>query len=1060
MFSRFFIHHPIFTTVISLIIVIAGLVSMYFLPVSQYPTITPVQIQVVTYYPGADAETVGDSVAAPIEAQINGVENMLYMTSVSSNTGQLTITVFFTLETDPDIAQVLVQNRVNLALPQLPLSVQQAGITVQKQSSSTLMIIALFNKDERYSRDYVTTYTNVYVLDAIKRVNGAGRAQIFGVPDQAMRIWMNPDRMASLGITTTDIQQAIANQNALFGAGQIGQQPSSSDTQLTFPVITQRPFTLPEQYENIILRGDQKGSAIVRVGDVARAEIGKKQYIDYNIFNGIPSTPIIVYQQPGANGLDVSKAVRKQMEELKKTMPEGIEYVIALDTTDFVRLSIEEVIQTLLEAVILVVLVVYLFLQNFRATIICTVAIFVSLIGTFTGLLAFGFSINLLTLFGIVLAIGMVVDDAIVVVENVERNMAETGVSAKEASIKAMEEVSGPVVAVVLVLVAVFLPAAFLPGTTGQLYKQFAITIVLSVMISGFVALTLTPAMCGVMLKHFHPAERGFFSWFNRGFTRLTKAYGRSVVWAIKWVIPVLIAFAVMCFGIFYFFKIIPSSFVPNEDQGYILGQIILPDSSSLERTIETSSRLDKIFEANPSIVNRTIVNGFSLIDSQYQPNMATFFVTLKDFKERYSSIETAIKENAHAVLVSVYLASKKDIDTGIVIPIAPPPIPGLGTSAGFEFWLQDLGGGEPSKLYDLVQKFLTKARERPELAGLNSTFRASSFQLSADVNREMSVLLGVPVQDVYKAIQAQFGSLQVSQYEQYSRIWNVILQSDVQFRQQPSDILRLYARSTNNVMVPLSALVNTRYTTGPSLVPHFNGFPAAQITGSAAGGFSSGDAINAMESLAKEVLPQGYGFAWSGLALQEKSSGSTSTVAFIFGFLIVFLILAAQYESWSLPLTVLTAVPFGIIGALLATHMRGLENDVYFQIGLLVLVGLAANNAILIIEFAVDLRAKGKSVIDSAVEAGELRLRPILMTSLAFIFGVLPLYFAMGTGANARHSIGTGIVGGMIGASSLALIYVPLFYYLLDRFKERFRSDKKEITEVKGNHDEDKLSK
>ena len=530
MFSKFFIERPIFATVMALIIVIAGLVSLSLLPVARYPTITPVQIQVTTTYPGADAKTVGDSVAAPIEAQINGVENMLYMTSTSSNTGQMTITVFFSLDTDPDIAQVLVQNRVNLALPQLPAAVTQFGISVQKKSSSTLMIVALFNKDGRYSQEYVATYANVYVLDAIKRVKGAGQAQIFGVPDQAMRIWMNPDRMASLQITTSDIQRAVANQNALFGAGQIGQQPNEKATQLTFPVVTQRPFIQPSEYDDIILRASQNGSAIVRIKDVARAEVGRKQYIDKNKLNGMPTAPIVVYQQAGANGLDVSNAVRKTLEELKSEMPAGIDYFIALDTTDFVRISIKEVVTTLIEAIFLVILVVYIFLQNFRATVICTVAILVSLIGTFTGMLVLGFSLNLLTLFGIVLAIGMVVDDAIVVVENVERNMQQHHFEPKEAAVKAMNEVSGPVIAIVLVLTAVFIPAAFLSGTTGQLYKQFAITIVISVIISGIVALTLTPAMCGVMLKHRMASQKGFFAWFNRSFASATKAYGRSVV--------------------------------------------------------------------------------------------------------------------------------------------------------------------------------------------------------------------------------------------------------------------------------------------------------------------------------------------------------------------------------------------------------------------------------------------------------------------------------------------------------------------------------------------------
>lgn len=1037
MSSEFFIRRPIFTIVISLLIVIAGLVSMRSLPISQYPSMTPVQIQVVASYPGADAKTVGDSVAAPIEAQINGVENMLYMTSVSSNTGQLTITVYFSLDTDPDIAQVQVQNRVNLAVPQLPSSVVQYGVTVQKKSSSILMVIALYDKEGRYGREYVTTYANVYVLDAIKRINGAGQATIFGVPDQAMRVWMNPDRMASLGITTTDIQQAIAGQNALFGAGQIGQQPSSKGAQLTFPVVTQHPFTKPKQYEDIILKANQTGSAIVRVGDVARAELGRKAYIDYSLLNGMPSTLIGVYQQPGANGLEVSSTVQKTMEDLKKTMPDGIEYVIALDTTDFVRLSIEEVIKTLAEAILLVILVVYLFLQNFRATVICTIAIFVALIGTFTGLWVLGFSINLLTLFAMILAIGMVVDDAIVVVENVERNLALKMTDAKEAAIKAMQEVSSPVIAVVLVLTAVFVPAAFLPGTTGQLYKQFALTIVISVIISGIVALTLTPAMCAIMLRHRDPPQKGFFFRFNQGFASLTKAYGRSVGVMIRKMVIGLFFFALMSVSIFFLFKSIPTSFIPAEDQGYLLAQVILPDSASLERTIEATEEIDKIFAANPAVAYRTTVNGFSLLDGQYQTNMATFFINLKEFKERYKSSESASKESVTAVLQSSFLQAMP-LNTCLFIPIAPPAIPGIGTSSGFEFWIQDLGSGESINLYNTVQDFLAKANKRPELAGLNSTYKASSLQLSADVNRDMAVLLGVGIEDVYNALQAQFGSIQVSQYEEYSRVWNVILQSDASFRKEPGDITRLYTRSKTGQMIPLSTMVTTHYTIGPALVPHFNGFPAAQITGSAAPGYSSGDAILAMEETAKEALNHSYGHAWSGMALQERLSGGSSAIAFIFGLLIVFLILAAQYESWSLPLTVLTAIPFGVIGALLFTKLRGLENDVYFQIGLLVLVGLAAKNAILIVEFAVVLRKEGKSIVDSAVEAGELRLRPIIMTSLAFIFGVFPLFLASGAGAGARHSIGTGIIGGMIGASTLALLYVPLFFYILERAKER----------------------
>jgi multidrug efflux pump len=1024
--------------------VIAGLVALKGLPVEQYPTITPIQVQVTTTYPGADAKTVGDSVAAPIEAQINGVDNMLYMTSTSSNTGQMTITVYFTLDTNPDMAQVWVQNRVNLAMPQLPELVAQYGVSVQKKSSTPLMIISVFNKDGRYSPEYVTNYTNVYILDAIKRVNGAGQAQIFGVPDQAMRIWMNPDRMASLGITTTDIQNAVAKQNALWGAGQVGQQPSDSHVQLTFPVITQAPYVKPSEYEDIILRGSQDGSAIVRVKDVARAEVGRRQYIDDNRVNGVPATPIIVYQQPGANGLDVSKQVRKVMEDLKSTMPDGIEYRISLDTTDFVRISIKEVIATLFEAVLLVILVVYFFLQSFRSTIICIVAIVVSLVGTFAGMLALGFSINLLTLFGIVLAIGMVVDDAIVVVENVERNMAKLHLPPKEATIKAMEEISTALIAVVMVMASVFVPAAFLPGTTGQLYKQFAITIVISVVISGFVALTLSPAMCGLMLKHAAPSKRGimglvnrFFAWFNRGFHRFTLGFGGVVVLMIKRKAVAFILLAFFVYALVHLFRTTPTSFVPNEDQGHVMGQVIMPDAASLNRTVQTSSRVDELFAKSPAVADRTVVNGFSLLDSQYKPNVSTFFVTFKDFEERYSSKERARKESAEAVLKEV-AAGARPIETGLFIPIMPPAIMGIGTTGGFEFWIQDKAAGDPVRLAEITQQFLAKARTRPELTGLNTTFRAASQQLRAEVDRSRAVLLGVPIADVYSTLQAQFGSIQVSQYNQYSRVWNVILQSDAPYRRSPGDITKLYTRSTHGEMVPLSALVTTRYVSGPDLVPHFNGFPAAYLTGDAAPGYSSGTAIKAMEEVANEVLPAGYGFAWSGMAYEEKKSGGTSANAFLFGIIIVFLVLAAQFESWILPGSVLTAVPFGILGALVFNWLRGLNNDVYFQIGLLVLIGLGAKNAVLRVAFAVDLRKQGLSVMDATIQAGEERLRPIVMTSLAFIFGVLPLAKAAGAGANARHSIGTGIIGGMLGETTLAMIYVPLFFYIFDTLVER----------------------
>jgi multidrug efflux pump len=1042
MFSKFFIERPIFATVVSVIICIAGLVSIAVMPIEQYPAITPVQVTVSASYPGADSKTLADSVAAPIEAQINGVDNMLYMSSTSSSNGQLSLTVYFDLKTNPDIAQVQVQNRVNLALPQLPAAVTQMGVSVQKKSSSIMMIVAITSMDNRYSGNYIANYANVYILDAIKRVPGAGQASILGVADQAMRIWMNPERMSSLGITTTDIQQAVSSQNSLYGAGQIGQQPSSGPVQLTFPVITQRPFTDPSQYENIILRANRDGSAVVRLKDVARAEVGLSQYIIDSKLNAKPATFIAVYQQAGANGLKVSKEVRKALAEMKTGFPEGLDYVVSLDTTDFVRLSIKEVEHTLIEAVILVVLVVFLFLQNFRATIICTIAIFVALIGTFTGMLALGFSINLLTLFGLVLAIGIVVDDAIVVVENVERNMTHYHLSSREATLRAMNEVTSPVIATVLVMSAVFVSAAFLPGTTGQLYKQFAITIAISVAISGFVALTLTPAMCGFMLRQDASPQKGPFAWFNRQFDTFTLAFGHAVTLIIKRMGIAFVLLAVMVWGIVHLFDLLPTSFVPNEDQGYVMAAIIMPDAASLERTADVTERVDKIFEKIPGVENRTQLAGYSLLDGGFKTNTGTFFVTLKPFDERYQSAEKAKTENSRAVLVNLSRETKHILQ-GLIIPMSPPAIPGIGTTGGFEFWIQDSGSGEPARLEELTQNFLAKARQRPELSGLNSTFRASARQLRAEVDREKATLLGVPVQDVYSAIQAQFGSLTASQFNEFSRVWWVILQSEPEFRQKPDDLTRLYTRSRQDQMVPLSAVVTTRWVTGPDMLPHFNGFPAAKVNGNAASGYSSGQAIQAMEAVAHEVLPQGFAFAWSGLAFEEKNSGGTSSLAFIFGLIFVFLILAAQYESWTLPGSVMTAVPFGVLGALTFNWIRGLENDVYFQIGLLVLVGLGAKNALLRVTFAVDLRKQGKSLMEATILAGEMRLRPIIMTSLAFIFGVLPLAIAVGAGANARHSIGTGIIGGMIGEATLAMLYVPLFFYIFDLWSERSREKK-----------------
>ncbi len=985
MFSRFFIERPIFAAVVSIILCLAGLVAMNVLPVQQYPAITPVQITVSATYPGADSKTLADSVASPIEAQINGVDNMLYMSSSSSANGQLSLTVFFSLETDPDIAQVQVQNRVNLALPQLPSAVTQLGVSVQKKSSSIMMLIGVFGKGDRYSADYIANFANVYVLDALKRVPGAGQAQIMGVPDQAMRIWMNPDRMASLGITTTDIANAVNKQNALFGAGQIGQQPTAGPVELTFPVVTQAPFTDPRQYEQIILRASQDGSAIVRLGDVARAEVGLRQYIVDSRLNGTPTTFIAVYLQPGANGLKVSAGVRKTLDEMKSRFPEGLDYIVALDTNDFVKLSIEEVIHTLLEAVVLVVLIVYLFLQSIRTTIICLVAIMVSLTTTFAGMLALGFSINLITLFGLVLAIGIVVDDAIVVVENVERNMHDHHLAPREATIKAMGEIATSLVAVVLVMASVFIPAAFLPGTTGQLYKQFAVTIAVSVVVSGFVALTLTPPMCALMLKHNPPPQRGFFAWFNRRIDALTRGFGHAVELVIRHAVISLVLLVGFLYAIYHLFTVLPTSFVPNEDQGYVMAAIIMPEAASLDRTQAVADKVDAIFAKIPGVETRSMITGYSLLDSGFKTNSGTFFVTLKDFKERYGSTDAARTQNARAVLLTLFREAQS-IETAIVIPVAPPPIPGIGTTGGFEFWIQDTGAGDPAQLDEVTAGISEESARAPRADEPLVDFPR---EYAAAARGRRSRQGDAARRSHRRRLQRDPGAVRLAHGEPVQPVQPRVVGDRPVGREIPAESRATSRASTRDRATarwcrsPRSSRRNG--SRGPTCFRTSTAFPPRRSTAIPAPGYSSGDAIATMEAVAREVLPPGYTVAWSGIAFEEKKSGGTSMIAFVFGLIIVFLVLAAQYESWTLPGAVMSAVPFGILGALITNWLRGLENDVYFQIGLLVLIGLGAKNAVLRVSAAVEFRHQGKSIMEATVLAGEQRLRPIIMTSLAF---------------------------------------------------------------------------
>lgn len=1031
MISAVFIKRPVLSSVLSIVIVIAGLIALVSLPITQYPEITPVQVTVSAAYPGADAETVAESVASPLETRINGVDNMLYMQSTSSATGQMTLTVYFDIDTDPDTAEVQVNNRVNQALPELPEVVRNAGVTVEKRSSSTLMLIGILSPDGSRDEAFLGNYANLYVMDEIKRIPGANQAQIMGLPDLAMRLWLEPDRMAALGLTARDIQNAVSQQNQQFGVGSLGQSPTSEPVEMTFPVVTQGRFSTEQEFDDIILRADSKGAAIVRLKDVGRAEQGLKAYLLRSTLNGKASTFIAVYQQPGSNAVEVSSRLRALMEDLKRNFPQGVDYRISLDTTKFVQASIDEVTITLIIAIVLVVLVTYLFLQNVNATLIPSIAILVSVVGTFVGMLGLGFSINLLTLFGLVLAIGIVCDDAIVVVENVERNMQQRGLKPMEATLEAMQEVTGPVIATSLVLMAVFVPVAFLGGTTGVLYQQFAITIAISVGISSLIALTLTPAMAAMLLKPRRSADSGFFGFFNRQMASLINLYAAVVRWVMRHAKTALLLVIVMLVVLVLLFRMVPGSFVPSEDQGYLFAAVMLPDGASLDRSQQLTQKVADMFSAHPAVQDASALAGYSIIDGQFKTNSGTVFVALKDFELRQDPALSA------AAVIRTLQPRLSALREGVVVTINPPSIPGLGSQGGFEYWLQNLAGNDAAALADTTRKLIADARNRAEITRLTSTVNAASRQLMTYVDRIKAETLGVPVSDIYASLQALFGSLYVSQYNKYGRVWQVILQASPEYREDPQDLYNIFVRQSAGKMVPLAAVVTTEYTQGPDLVSRFNGFMAAKITGDAAPGFSSGEAISSMEKLS-DKLPDGYSYAWAGQAYEEKKAGSTSVVIFIFALVMVFLILAAQYEQWSLPLAVLSAIPFGIFGALLTVWLRGMENDVYFQIGLVTLIGLSAKNAILIVEFAELKYREGLSPFEAAVEAARLRLRPILMTSLSFILGAMPLVLASGAGANARHSIGTGIIGGMVGATTLALFFVPLFFYLIISAKER----------------------
>ena len=1023
--SRFFIHRPIFASVISIIIVIAGIMAARVLPIAQYPEIAPPTVIISASYPGASAETLTKTVAAPIEEQLSGVEGLIYFNSTAASDGQVAITATFEVGTDIDMATVNVNNRVKIAEPRLPDVVRQYGVNVQKRSNEILMVATITSPDSSRSALYLSNYALANILDDLKRISGVGDAQIFGALDYSMRVWLKPDRMAQLGVTTTDVANAIAAQNKQNAAGKIGQEPAPDGQQLVYTVTAKGRLITPEQFGDIVVRA-QGPNGVLRVRDIARLELGAQNYDSSTTLLGKPVIGIGIFLQSGANALEVAQSIRTKLEELKQKFPSGVDYVVPFDTTKFVDASIREVVQTLAEALLLVVAVVYLFLQSWRATLIPMVAVPVSLIGTFAGLWIFGFSINTLTLFAMVLAIGIVVDDAIVVLENVERLMSEQKMQPMDAAIEAMREVSSAVVAIVLVLCAVFIPVAFLGGIAGKLYQQFAVTVAISVVLSGIVALTLTPALCALLLKVQHE-EAPLFKPFNRLFEAFTWSYTRTVNVTLHHRIIGTVVFALVIGGCVYMFRAVPGGFVPAEDQGYLISALMLPDGASLQRTRVTGEQFQERLATDPAVDRVFVIAGRDIIGGGQKTNSGTVFIPLKDWDER-----TAVADD----LAKKFMGMGMMLPDGLGLVFNPPAIRGLGAAGGFEVYIQARGDSDPQALAKVMQQFMDALKQRPELTGINTFFRPTSPQLYVEVDEAKALSLNVPVADVYQSLQATMGALYVNDFNFNSRTYRVQLQADAPYRASPNDFGQVYVRSSTGGMIPISALITVKSIVGPEQLERFNGFLAAKVLGNSLPSISSGDAIQIVEDVAQATLPTGYDLAWTGQAFQEKRTGTTSAVAFGFGIVMVFLILAAQYEKWSLPLAVILAVPFALCGALAAVMLRSMPNDIYFQIGLVVLIGLASKNAILIVEFAAQKQAEGLGILDAALEGARLRLRPIVMTSLAFILGVFPLVISTGAGSAARRSMGTGVFGGMLAATFVATIFIPMFFTWLSGHK------------------------
>jgi hydrophobe/amphiphile efflux-1 (HAE1) family protein len=1028
----FFTQRPVFASAIAVIMVLAGSICYFLLPVSQFPEITPPQVVVSAVYPGASAQVVADTVTTPLEQQINGVQGMTYMSSSSSNDGSSTITVTFDVGYPLAIAAVDVQNRVSQAASSLPPIVNQAGVTIKKQNPNFVLIVNLTSPDGSVDPVKLSNYAYLQIVDPIKRLEGVGDVQIFGERRYSMRVWLDPDKLSNLGITAVDVQNAIAEQNVQVAAGKIGQSPAPPGTSFEMQVNAVGRLSDPAQFGDIVVRADPAAGSVVRLRDVARIELGALQYTSSAFFGKEPTVVLAIYQMPGSNALQLQQRVKDKMEDLKKRFPKGIDYAMHYDTTRFVSASMHDVVVTLVEALVLVVFVVFIFLQSWRTTIIPTIAIPVSLIATLAVMEIFGFSLNMLSLLGMVLAIGLVVDDAIVVVENVERQL-EAGLPPLQATRVAMKEVTGPIIATTAVLMAVFVPVAFIPGVAGHLYNQFALTVAISVGISAFNSLTLSPALSAAFLRHRGETTFAPFRLFNAGFHRLSHAYAgfvRTLI-RVRWI---MLGLFVAGLGATYLVSLrIPSTFLPVEDQGYFFVVVQLPDGASLERTDAVAQKVRDVLQGTPGVDIVGSISGLNFLTNAAQSNSAVEFAILKPWDQRPP-------EQSASNLVATLRPKLLGIPEAIVLSFDPPSIPGLGTTGGFEFQLEDLSGRGSVALNDVAQALIAEARKQPELSAqqLFTSFSTSTPQFNYDLDRNKAKLLGLSLPDVFNTLQIYLGSLYVNDFNLFGRTFRVTLQADKEARAAASDLSRLYVRNGTGGMVPLSTLGDLKPIVGPETVPHYNNYASALINGGPAPGYSSGQAVAAMERAAAIALPRDFGFEWTGITFQELKAGSIASIVFSLAIVFVFLILAAQYESWSMPFMVLLAVPLALFGALLALWLRGKQIDVYSQIGFVMLIGLAAKNAILIVEVAKRRREEGLDVVEAAMEAARLRLRPILMTAFAFILGVVPLMIATGAGAASRQSIGTTVFGGMLAATILTLIFVPVFYVVIERMRER----------------------